>query len=123
MQLGANPDVALTEVMSKVQQVRSRLPAEAGKMVVIDGVFSMSGDIARLPDLMAVAEEFGAKFYVDEAHALGVIGPDGKGSAHHTGTADRADLMMGNDEWGATWIAGHRAKQAAAQAAEAAAQA
>jgi 8-amino-7-oxononanoate synthase len=73
----------------------SRLPADAGKMVVIDGVFSMSGDIARLPELMAVAEEFGAKFYVDEAHALGVIGPDGKGSAHHTGTADQADLMMG----------------------------
>jgi 8-amino-7-oxononanoate synthase len=45
----------------------SRLPQDAGKMVVIDGVFSMSGDIARLPELMAVAEEFGAKFYVDEA--------------------------------------------------------
>lgn len=73
----------------------SRLPADAGKMVVIDGVFSMSGDIARLSELVAVAEEFGAKFYVDEAHALGVIGPDGRGSAHHTGTADRADLMMG----------------------------
>jgi 8-amino-7-oxononanoate synthase len=73
----------------------SRLPGDAGKMVVIDGVFSMSGDIARLPDLMAVAEEFGAKFYVDEAHALGVMGPEGKGSAHHLGVADRADLMMG----------------------------
>jgi len=73
----------------------SRLPAEAGKMVVIDGVFSMSGDIARLPALMDVAEEFGAKFYVDEAHALGVMGPDGKGSAHHMGVSDRADLVMG----------------------------
>jgi 8-amino-7-oxononanoate synthase len=73
----------------------SRLPQDAGKMVVIDGVFSMSGDIARLPELMAVAEEFGAKFYVDEAHALGVMGPDGKGSAHALGVADRADLMMG----------------------------
>ena len=73
----------------------TRLPQEAGKMVVIDGVFSMSGDIARLPELMAVAEEFGAKFYVDEAHALGVMGPEGKGSAHHMQVADRADLMMG----------------------------
>ena len=73
----------------------SRLPAEAGKMVVIDGVFSMSGDIARLAELMDVAGEFGDKFYVDEAHALGVMGEGGKGSAHHTGTADRADLMMG----------------------------
>lgn len=73
----------------------ARLPQEAGKMVVIDGVFSMSGDIARLPELMAVASEFGAKFYVDEAHALGVIGPDGKGSAHHMGCAGKADLIMG----------------------------
>ena len=73
----------------------ARLPQEAGKMVVIDGVFSMSGDIARLPELMAVADEFGAKFYVDEAHALGVIGPEGKGSAYHMKVADRADLMMG----------------------------
>ena len=73
----------------------ARLPREAGKMVVIDGVFSMSGDIARLPELMAVAEEFGAKFYVDEAHALGVIGPDGKGSAYHHNVAGQADLIMG----------------------------
>ncbi|MBJ7258863.1 MAG: aminotransferase class I/II-fold pyridoxal phosphate-dependent enzyme [Chthoniobacterales bacterium] len=73
----------------------ARLPKEAGKMVVIDGVFSMSGDIARLPELIAVAEEFGAKFYVDEAHALGVIGPDGKGSAYHHGVASRSDLIMG----------------------------
>ena len=73
----------------------ARLPQEAGKMVVLDGVFSMSGDIARLPELMKVAKEFGAKFYVDEAHALGVMGPYGKGSAHHMGCADQADLMMG----------------------------
>lgn len=73
----------------------ARLPRESGKMVVIDGVFSMSGDIARLPELMAVAREFRAKFYVDEAHALGVIGPDGRGSAYHMGVANHADLMMG----------------------------
>ncbi|MBU3664866.1 MAG: aminotransferase class I/II-fold pyridoxal phosphate-dependent enzyme [Chthoniobacterales bacterium] len=73
----------------------SRLPREAGKMVVVDGVFSMSGDIARLSDLMAVSEEFGAKFYVDEAHALGVMGPEGRGSAHEFGVADRSDLLMG----------------------------
>ena len=73
----------------------SRLPRESGKMVVVDGVFSMSGDIARLADLMAVSEEFGAKFYVDEAHALGVMGPEGRGSAHEFGVAGRADLLMG----------------------------
>lgn len=73
----------------------ARLPREAGKMVVIDGVFSMSGDIARLPELMAVAAEFGAKFYVDEAHSLGVVGPDGRGAAYHFGVANGADLLMG----------------------------
>lgn len=73
----------------------ARLPKEAGKMVVIDGVFSMSGDLARLPELMAVAGEYGAKFYVDEAHALGVIGPNGRGSAYHHGVGEKADLIMG----------------------------
>ncbi len=73
----------------------ARLPEKGGKMVVVDGVFSMSGDIARLPELMAVAQEFDAKFYVDEAHALGVLGPEGRGSAHHLGVDKFSDLMMG----------------------------
>jgi len=72
-----------------------RLPAEAGKLVVLDGVFSMSGDIADLPPILEVAKEFGALTYVDEAHALGVLGPLGRGTVHHFGVNDEVDLVMG----------------------------
>ncbi|HEY5792087.1 MAG TPA: aminotransferase class I/II-fold pyridoxal phosphate-dependent enzyme [Chthoniobacterales bacterium] len=72
-----------------------RLPEAAGKLVVLDGVFSMSGDIADLPSILGVAKEFGALTYVDEAHALGVLGPLGRGTAHHFGVNDDVDLVMG----------------------------
>ena len=73
----------------------SRLPAEGGKLVIMDGVFSMSGDIANLPELQKVAAEFGARVYVDEAHALGVLGPKGEGTVHHFGLNAETDLVMG----------------------------
>lgn len=72
-----------------------RQPAEAGKLVVMDGVFSMSGDIADLPPQLEAAKEFGARIYVDEAHSLGVIGPKGRGSVHHFGLNDEVDVIMG----------------------------
>jgi 8-amino-7-oxononanoate synthase len=72
-----------------------RLPEEAGKLVVMDGVFSMSGDIADLPPQLEAAKEFGARMYVDEAHSLGVLGPGGRGLVHHFGLNDEVDIMMG----------------------------
>ena len=72
-----------------------RQPAEAGKLVVTDGVFSMSGDIANLPAQLEVAREFDARVYVDEAHSLGVLGPKGRGSVHHFGVNDEVDIVMG----------------------------
>ncbi len=72
-----------------------RLPEAAGKMVVLDGIFSMSGDIADLPSILETAREFGALTYVDEAHALGVLGPLGRGTVHHFGVNDEVDLVMG----------------------------
>jgi 8-amino-7-oxononanoate synthase len=72
-----------------------RLPEEAGKLVVLDGVFSMSGDIADLPPIIEAAKEAGALTYVDEAHALGVLGPLGRGTVHHFGVNDDVDLVMG----------------------------
>lgn len=72
-----------------------RLPPEAGKLVIMDGVFSMSGDIVDLPAIEAVAREFGARMYVDEAHALGVLGTKGEGTVHHFAMNDKIDLMMG----------------------------
>ncbi|RMH67189.1 MAG: pyridoxal phosphate-dependent aminotransferase family protein [Bacteroidetes bacterium] len=67
----------------------------AGKLIVTDGVFSMSGVIARVPELVALAEEFGAALMLDDAHAIGAIGPGGRGSAAHFGLADRAHLITG----------------------------
>lgn len=72
-----------------------RLPDEAGKLVIMDGVFSMSGDIADLPPLVKAAKEFGAALYVDEAHSLGVVGPEGRGVVHHFGVNDDVEIVMG----------------------------
>ncbi len=66
-----------------------------GQMVVVDGVFSMEGDIVHLPTLAEVCEEFSAVLVVDDAHALGVLGPTGAGTAEHFGMTDRVDLTIG----------------------------
>jgi 8-amino-7-oxononanoate synthase len=68
---------------------------EAGKFIVTDGVFSMSGAIAKVPELVELAEEFGAALMLDDAHAVGVIGPGGRGSAAHFGLSDRVHLTTG----------------------------
>jgi 8-amino-7-oxononanoate synthase len=68
---------------------------EAGRMIVTDGVFSMNGVIAQIPDLVELAEEFGAALMLDDAHAVGVIGPGGRGSAAHFGLLDNVHLTTG----------------------------
>lgn len=73
----------------------ARLPEASGKLLIVDGVFSMSGDITNLPELQKVAKEFGARIYVDEAHSLGVLGPNGEGAAAHFGMTNEVDLVMG----------------------------
>lgn len=67
----------------------------AGKLIVTDGVFSMSGTIAQVSELVELAEEFGAALMVDDAHAVGVVGPGGHGSAAHFGVEDRVHLTTG----------------------------
>lgn len=72
----------------------SRLPEDAGKLVVVDGVYSMGGDIAPLPQLVEIARRYGARIMVDDAHSLGVLA-DGRGTAAHFGLTDEVDLIMG----------------------------
>lgn len=64
-------------------------------LIVVDGVFSMEGDIAPLEDICRLAEKYSASVMVDDAHALGVLGVDGAGTASHFGVTDRVDLIMG----------------------------
>jgi len=73
----------------------ARLPKEGGKMLIVDGVFSMSGDLVDLPGMFEVARRHGARVYVDEAHSLGVFGAQGQGTVHHFGLNDQVDIVMG----------------------------
>ena len=81
--------------MQDLEQKLSRIPADAIKLIVVDGVFSMEGDIVRLPELVALAERYGGSIMVDDAHGLGVIGVQGSGTASHFGLTDQVDLIMG----------------------------
>ncbi|HEX2974815.1 MAG TPA: pyridoxal phosphate-dependent aminotransferase family protein [Bacteroidales bacterium] len=65
------------------------------KLIVVDGVFSMEGDIIRLPELVQLADKYNASVMVDDAHSLGVLGPKGSGTAAHFGLTDKVDLIMG----------------------------
>ncbi|HEX6431332.1 MAG TPA: aminotransferase class I/II-fold pyridoxal phosphate-dependent enzyme, partial [Niastella sp.] len=71
------------------------LPADAFKLIVTDGIFSMEGDIAHLPAITALAEKYEAAVMVDDAHALGVIGVNGAGTASHFNLTNETDLIMG----------------------------
>jgi glycine C-acetyltransferase/8-amino-7-oxononanoate synthase len=72
-----------------------RLPAEAGKLVVLEGVYSMLGDIAPLKEMIAIAKAHGAMVLVDEAHSMGFIGPNGRGVAEDQGVLDDVDFVIG----------------------------
>ena len=66
------------------------------KALVVEGIYSMEGHIARLPELLEVAKEFGAFFILDDAHGIGVLGDDGKGTANHFGLTDQIDVICGS---------------------------
>ncbi|MEW6067749.1 MAG: pyridoxal phosphate-dependent aminotransferase family protein [Nitrospirota bacterium] len=68
---------------------------DKGKLIVIDGVFSMEGDIANLPDIVPLAKKYNARLMVDDAHGIGVLGKTGRGTAEHFGLEDEVDLIMG----------------------------
>jgi len=76
-----------------LERVLERIPDEAGKLVVVDGLFSMEGDIAPLPEIVPLCKKYGARLMVDDAHAMGVLG-GGHGTAAHFGLTDEVDLIM-----------------------------
>jgi 8-amino-7-oxononanoate synthase len=75
-----------------LQMTRSKYE---GALIVADGVFSMSGDIFNLPEAAALAKKYGCRLYIDDAHALGVLGPMGQGTAHYFNMPEAADVVMG----------------------------
>jgi len=81
--------------IDELREKLERAPVEAGKLIVTDGVFSMEGDIARLPEIVKLAKEFGARVMVDDAHGLGMIGDCGRGTANYYGLEDEVDIIMG----------------------------
>lgn len=81
--------------MKDLRKKLSLLPEEAIKLIATDGIFSMEGDIVKLPELNAIAAEFDATVLVDDAHSLGVIGHNGAGTASYFGLTNDTDLIMG----------------------------
>jgi len=80
--------------MAHLERVLAGLPQQAGKLVVVDGVFSMGGDIAPLPEIVSACHKYGARLMVDDAHSIGVLG-GGRGTAAHFGLTGQVDLTMG----------------------------
>lgn len=81
--------------MDDLRQKLKNLPEDAVKLIAVDGIFSMEGDIVKLPEVADIADEFGANIMVDDAHSLGVIGHKGAGTGSHFGLNDKVDLIMG----------------------------
>ncbi|MBS6268052.1 pyridoxal phosphate-dependent aminotransferase family protein [uncultured Coprobacter sp.] len=81
--------------MTSLEKVLKSCPEDKVKLIVVDGVFSMEGDVANLPEIVALAKKYNAAVYVDEAHGIGVFGKQGRGTCDHFGVAQDVDLIMG----------------------------
>jgi 8-amino-7-oxononanoate synthase len=81
--------------MKDLERLLASLDPGAGKLIVVDGVFSMEGDIADLPGIVPLARKFGARILVDDAHGIGVLGANGRGTPEHFGLESEIDLVMG----------------------------
>lgn len=81
--------------MEDLERQLQSVPEDKGILIVTDGVFSMGGDIAKLPEIVALAKKYGARIMVDDAHGLGVLGAHGRGTAEHFGLEDEVDIYMG----------------------------
>ncbi len=81
--------------MQSLERLLKRCEPSRIKLIVVDGVFSMDGDIANLPEIVRLADKFEATIMIDDAHAIGVIGKNGSGTASHFGLTHKVDLIMG----------------------------
>ncbi len=82
--------------MADLERVLAKLPEEAGKLIIVDGVFSMEGDICPLPEIVKIGKKYGARIMVDDAHATGIIGKTGRGTCEYFGLENgEVDLVVG----------------------------
>lgn len=81
--------------MADLERQLKSVPEDKGILIVTDGLFSMGGDIANLPEIVRLAKKYGARIMVDDAHGLGVLGEHGRGTAEHFGLEDEVDIYMG----------------------------
>ncbi len=81
--------------MESLESCMKEVPPDKGRLIVVDGIFSMDGDIADLPTIVRLAQKYNSMVMTDDAHAIGVIGEHGSGTASHFGLTDQTDLIMG----------------------------
>jgi 8-amino-7-oxononanoate synthase len=81
--------------MGDLERVLARHAGERGIVIIVDGVFSMHGDLANLPEIVRLKRKYGARLIVDDAHGVGVLGPGGRGTAAHFGVEDDVDVIVG----------------------------
>lgn len=80
--------------MSDLERVLKNIPETSGKLIIVDGVFSMEGDICNLPEIVRLKKKYGARVMVDDAHGLGVLGKHGRGTGEHFDLEDEVDIIM-----------------------------
>lgn len=95
--------------MEDLERLIKTVPETAGILIVTDGVFSMGGDICKLPEIVKIAKKYGARVMVDDAHGLGVLGEHGRGTAEHFGLEDEVDIYMGTFSKSLASIGGYMA--------------
>lgn len=98
--------------MEDLERKLRAVPESAGCLIVTDGVFSMGGDIANLPEICRLAKKYGARVMVDDAHGLGVIGEGGRGTASYYGLEDEVDIYMGTFSKSLASLGGYMAASA-----------
>jgi 8-amino-7-oxononanoate synthase len=81
--------------MKDLEKVLKNISDDFGKLILVDGVFSMEGDIANLPEIVKLAKKYNAKIMVDDAHGVGVLGKHGRGTAEHFGLEKEIDILVG----------------------------
>ncbi len=98
--------------MADLERILQSVPEDRGALIVTDGVFSMSGDICNLPEIVRLARKYGARIMVDDAHGLGVLGAHGRGTAEHFGLENEVDIYMGTFSKSLASLGGYMASTA-----------